>query len=124
MSLHCPGAALPGRRFLKNCFLSVAAFAFLFLLAACSGDDEVADTILVDVDRSPETSIVIPVGEPVVVGVSSALTGPAAPRGQEYRDAVVVAVEQWKIQNGPTSAAMKYQWSQKMTVAPRQTSPG
>ena len=53
-----------------------------------------------DIDRSPETPMVIPVGEPVVIGVSSALTGPASPRGQEYRDAVVVAVEQWKARNG------------------------
>ena len=44
--------------------------------------------------------MVIQAGEPLVIGVSSALTGPAAPRGQEYRDAVVVAVEQWKAQNG------------------------
>ena len=45
--------------------------------------------------------MVIPLGEPLVIGVSSALTGPAAPRGQEYRDAVVMTVEQWKTQNGP-----------------------
>ena len=69
-------------------------------LAACSSDDE--DVALADIARSPETSIIIPLGEPVVIGVSSALTGPAAPRGQEYRDAVVVAVEQWKSQNGAT----------------------
>ena len=56
--------------------------------------------VLAHIERSPDTSVVIPVGEPLVIGVSSALTGPAAPRGQEYRDAVVVAVEQWKTQNG------------------------
>ena len=79
----------------------VLAVVVVLLLAAlgCSSDDAV-DVVLVDIERSPETAIVIPVGEPVVIGVSSALTGPAAPRGQEYRDAVVVAVEQWKRQNG------------------------
>ena len=71
-------------------------------LTACSGDDEVVAVALTDIDRSPETSMVIPEGEPLVIGVSSALTGPAAPRGQEYRDAAAVAVEQWKTQNGAT----------------------
>ena len=78
----------------------VVAVVFILAVAACSTDDEVVDLPLADIARSPETSMVIPVGEPVVIGVSSALTGPAAPRGQEYRDAVVVAVEQWKTQNG------------------------
>ena len=72
----------------------------VMLLAACSEDEE-AVLNLIDIDRAPETSIVIPAGEPVVVGVSTALTGSIGPRGSEYRDAVVVGVEQWKAANGP-----------------------
>ncbi len=71
-----------------------------FVFAACSGDDGNVATSNEDINRSPETQIMIPSMEPLVIGISSALTGPAAPRGQEYRDAVVVAVEQWKEDNG------------------------
>ena len=85
---------------LKRGLLLAVAAILIVALAACSSDDEVEDVVLADISRSPETSMVIPVGAPVVIGVSSALTGPAAPRGQEYRDAVVVAVEQWKAQHG------------------------
>ncbi|MFC1944060.1 branched-chain amino acid ABC transporter substrate-binding protein [Chloroflexota bacterium] len=52
------------------------------------------------ISRSPNTPIVIPAGEPIVVGVSAALTGPIGPRGLAIRDAVVVGVERWKAQNG------------------------
>ena len=82
-------------------FLLVMAVILFLAVAACSSDEIPVDFALEDIDRSPETPIVIPLGEPLVIGVSSALTGPAAPRGQEYRDAVVMAVEQWKTQNGP-----------------------
>ena len=102
MSLGDVGVAEQGRRALNVCLLSALAILLGFVLAACSSDDEVEDVALQDIERSPETSMVVPVGEPLVIGVSSALTGPAAPRGQEYRDAVVVAVEQWKTQNGAT----------------------
>ena len=37
---------------------------------------------------------------PVVVGVSTALTGPIGPRGSEYLHAVVASAERWKSQNG------------------------
>ncbi len=82
----------------------VLAMVFGMVVAACSSDDDPVESVLADIDRSPDTSIIIPAGQPLVIGVSSALTGPAAPRGQEYRDAVVVAVEQWKRQNGPMIA--------------------
>ncbi len=90
------------RRALRPGLLLAAAVVFILAVAACSTDDEIVDVPLADIARSPGTSMLIPVGEPVVIGVSSALTGPAAPRGQEYRDAVVVAVKQWITQNGDT----------------------
>ena len=102
MSFSRVGAAEPRRRFRHFFLLSALALVFAFAVGACSSDDEVRDVALADIARSPETSMIIPLGEPVVIGVSSALTGSAAPRGQEYRDAVVVAVEQWKTQNGAT----------------------
>ena len=66
------------------------------LMTSCSSDEGPAAATQNAIERSPELAITIPSVEPLVVGVSSALTGPAAPRGQEYRDAVVVAVEDWK----------------------------
>ena len=71
----------------------------LLVLAAC-GDDEEDKFTLGNISRSPETPIVIQSGEPIVVGVSTALTGPIGPRGSEYRDAVVAGVERWKSVNG------------------------
>jgi branched-chain amino acid transport system substrate-binding protein len=52
------------------------------------------------VERAPDTPIVIPAEEPIVVGVSTALTGPIGERGSEYRDAVIVSVNRWKEANG------------------------
>jgi len=52
------------------------------------------------VSRDPQTPLVIPAGEPIVIGVSAALTGPTKSLGLETRDAVVVGVEQWKAANG------------------------
>jgi branched-chain amino acid transport system substrate-binding protein len=73
--------------------------ALVLAVAACGGDDE-ADVDLKDIDRSPDTPIVIPADVPIVVGVSSALTGPIEERGQEYLDAVTLGVERWKAANG------------------------
>ena len=85
---------------LKWGLLLAAAVVLALAVTACSTDDEVVDVVLTDIDRSPETAMVIPAGEPVVVGVSTALTGPIGSRGSEYRDAVVVSVERWKAANG------------------------
>ncbi|MEE9325469.1 MAG: ABC transporter substrate-binding protein [Dehalococcoidia bacterium] len=71
----------------------------VLVVAACGGEDE-EDLDLWDISRSPDTPIIIPAGEPIVVGVSTALTGPIGVRGGEYRDAVVAGVERWKAENG------------------------
>ena len=46
------------------------------------------------------SSIVVPAGKPIVLGVSEALTGSEAPAGIEDRDAVVTSVVRWKAKNG------------------------
>ena len=64
---------------------------------------------LTDTERSPDTPLVIAPGEPIVVGVSSALAGPNGVRGSEYRDGVIVAVERWKAANSETIAGHEIQ---------------
>ncbi len=73
--------------------------AAALLFGGCSSDDD-ADVGLSDVERGPDIPIVIPAGEPIVVGVSSALTGPIEERGREYLNSVTTAVGRWKAVNG------------------------
>ena len=72
------------------------------LAAACGGgDDEAAIPGLTERPRSSAAEpIVVAAGAPVVIGVSVPLTGPDADGGQEDRDAVLTAVERWKIAHG------------------------
>jgi branched-chain amino acid transport system substrate-binding protein len=81
--------------------VSLLAFVPLvaFALAACGDDDDGVDGIE-PIVRSPETSMIISVDEPITVGVSTALTGPVGERGSEYRDAVITGVDRWKAANG------------------------
>jgi len=81
--------------------LVIISVAILTLLAACSGDAD-GDTAPRTVTRDPSAEFVIEPGEPVIIGVSSALTGSAGERGRQYRNAVVVAVEEWKQLHGNT----------------------
>lgn len=76
--------------------------ALLLLGGACSSDDDGEPAATAEpIARSPETAIVIPAGEPLIIGISTALTGgPVGDRGAEYRDAAIVAVERWKEANG------------------------
>ena len=84
-------------------FAAVAVVIVVALALASGGSDaEDPDTGLRDIPRGPNIDIVIPADEPLVVGVSSALTGPIAIPGTQYRDAVVVAVDRWKAANGDT----------------------
>jgi branched-chain amino acid transport system substrate-binding protein len=77
-------------------FLAVALLA-----GACTGEEEdIAQNGSDVISRDPQTPIVIPAGEPIVVGVSAALTGPIKSRGVERRDATVVGIERWKAANG------------------------
>ncbi len=75
----------------------------LLLLAGACGDDDGDEANGEDdeITRSPQTPIVIPAAEPIVIGISTALTGgPVAERGEEYRDAAITAIERWKEANG------------------------
>lgn len=77
-----------------------AVLALALLAGACgeeSGADGLADDSLRPEARAP---IVVPAGEPVVIGMSAPLTGPDEPEGSEDRDAVIVGVERWKERNG------------------------
>ncbi len=74
--------------------------ALVIVCGACSAGEDEEQTRGDVISRSSETPIVIPEGEPVVIGVSAALTGPIGPRGLELHDAVIVGVERWKAVNG------------------------
>jgi ABC-type branched-subunit amino acid transport system substrate-binding protein len=79
--------------------LGIVVVVVVIALAASGGDDE-DEVVIADIDRGPDTAIEIPAGEPIVIGVSTALTGPSGERGSEYRDGVIASVERWKEANG------------------------
>jgi len=76
----------------------LVALALALVAVACGDEEEEGE--VKDIQRSPETPIVVPAGEPIVVGVSAALTGPTETQGTESRDATVVGVARWKEANG------------------------
>ncbi|MEE8278537.1 MAG: branched-chain amino acid ABC transporter substrate-binding protein [Thermoanaerobaculia bacterium] len=80
--------------------LGIVVIVVVVVLATGGGDDEEGGGVT-DIQRSPDTAIEIPFGEPIIIGMSTALTGPVGARGTEYRDAVIVSVERWKEANGP-----------------------
>lgn len=84
---------------MKKAPLLLVTIAALLLTVACGEDAEDA-VPTEDIDRGPAIQIVIPPDTPIVVGVSTALTGPIGPRGTEYRNAVITAVNRWKAANG------------------------
>src|SRR5918995_1931888 len=73
---------------------------FACAVAACGGGGDDQGLALEPIERSPDSPIIVPAGSPIVVGVSSALTGPVGPRGTEYRDAAILGVNRWKSVNG------------------------
>jgi len=81
------------------CLISMLVLAVA--AAACATDEEAADD-LSDASLRPnaQTPIVVPAGEPIVVGISAPLTGPDEAEGIEDRDAAIVGVERWKDKNG------------------------
>jgi branched-chain amino acid transport system substrate-binding protein len=86
---------------MRHAVLSVAlGLSFAWALVACGGGGEGEALVLEPIERSPSTPIVVRAEDPIVVGVSSALTGPVGPRGDEYRDAVIFAVNRWKAAHG------------------------
>ena len=82
----------------KALILFVGLVFVLFLMAACGdGDDDSPPVDVGPIERGADVSIVIPAGEPIIIGISTALTGgPTGVRGAEYRDAAITAIERWK----------------------------
>ena len=76
------------------------ALALALLVGACGGNEEQTAKVTRTATRGPQTPIVIPAGEPIVVGVSAPLTGPDAAVGTEDSDAAIVSVDRWKRANG------------------------
>ena len=76
------------------------ALALVSVIAACGGTPNDTHTLADQTVRSDATSsIVVPAGGPLVLGVSEPLTGSEAPAGIEDRDAVVTSVVRWKAKN-------------------------
>lgn len=83
----------------RRSILAIAGSAiFVLLVAACFVSEEAYEPTA----RSPDTPIVLVPEQPIVIGISSALTGPVGPRGSEYLDAAILAVNRWKVANGET----------------------
>jgi branched-chain amino acid transport system substrate-binding protein len=79
----------------------ILVLVVILMVGACTGEEEEVELNEIDVvSRDPQTPIVIADGEPVVVGVSAALTGPIAPRGLAIRNAVVLGIARWKAERG------------------------
>ena len=80
----------------------LSALTLVSVIAACGGGTPNDTQTLEDqpVRSDATSSIVVPAGGPLVLGVSEALTGSEAPAGIEDRDAVVTSVVRWKAKNG------------------------
>ncbi len=76
----------------------MSVLALVLMAGACGDGEEEKEGGVIT--RDPQTPIVIAAGEPIVIGVSAALTGPTETQGTESRDAAVVGVERWKEANG------------------------
>jgi ABC-type branched-subunit amino acid transport system substrate-binding protein len=74
--------------------------ATALLVGACGGGEERKVEVTPAQVRTPQTPIVIPAGEPIVIGISAPLTGPDAEAGSEDSDAAVVSIDRWKRANG------------------------
>ncbi len=82
--------------------LGVVVIVVVVVIIATGGGDDEAESVIGDIERSPDVPIVIPADEPIVIGVSAPLSGPTETLGAEARDAVIVGVELWKEANGDT----------------------
>lgn len=82
--------------------LGVVVIVVVVALVATSGGDDEEGAAVGEIERSPGTPIVIAAGEPIIIGVSAALTGPTGRQGSEVLDATIVGVELWKEANGDT----------------------
>ena len=82
--------------------VGLAVVVAVVVVVATGGGDDDGGTLITEIERSPDTPIEIPFGEPIVIGVSAPLSGPTETLGSEARDAVIVGVELWKEANGDT----------------------
>ena len=82
--------------------VGLAVVVAVVVVVATGGGDDDRGTLITEIERSPDTPIEIPFGEPIVIGVSAPLSGPTETLGSEARDAVIVGVELWKEANGDT----------------------
>jgi branched-chain amino acid transport system substrate-binding protein len=78
----------------------ILSLALVLVAGACAGDEEEIENGDAVVTRDPQTPLVIPAGEPIVIGVSAALTGPTESPGRESHNAAMVGIERWKAANG------------------------
>jgi branched-chain amino acid transport system substrate-binding protein len=81
-------------------FGSLSVLALALIAAACGGGEEAGGLSDVSLRPDAQAPIVVPAGEPIVIGMSTPLTGPDEASGTEDRDSVVVGVERWKEKNG------------------------
>ena len=95
---------------LRRLALFLALIVFSLALAACGDETDDTDGDNGAITRGPSIPIVIAAGEPIIVGISTALTGgPVGVRGTEYRDAAITAIERWKAANGEQIAGHEIQ---------------
>jgi branched-chain amino acid transport system substrate-binding protein len=80
----------------------VVVLAIVVVVAISRGGEEEAGDEIKDIQRSPDTPIVIPAGEPIIIGVSVPLTGPDEVGGTEDLNGVLVGMKRWKGENGNT----------------------
>jgi branched-chain amino acid transport system substrate-binding protein len=81
-------------------FVLTALLALAVAASACGGGEGEEPAAVEPIQRSPETPIVIPPGDPIIIGISAALTGPAAALDGDARDAAIVGIVRWKRENG------------------------
>jgi hypothetical protein len=65
--------------------VGVVVIVVVVALVVTSGGDDEEGAAVGKIERSPGTPIVIAAGEPIIVGVSAALTGPTGTQGSEVR---------------------------------------
>ncbi len=79
--------------------LGIVVVVVVVVIIATGGGDDDGETVITEIERSPDTPIVVPAGEPIVIAVSAPMSGPTETLGSEARDAVIVCVELWKAKN-------------------------
>jgi branched-chain amino acid transport system substrate-binding protein len=84
-----------------RCLAVALAVVLVALVVGCDDDDGESASPVAPTERV-SAEIRVPSGEPIVIGVSTALTGPVGERGTEYRDAVLLGVQEWRETNGDT----------------------